>query len=132
MSASEYITFNAHDLTALIAVLVGFAAYWANPDRGVNRGFFAASLFVALWLSSLNQVYQGGPHVKFWASLAGLSGAAIFVPMWFIKEAIIHDGQPALAIISRGRWWLIACAVLGAIRPINWYYHEVNVSFWVR
>ena len=131
MSASEYITFNAHDLTALIAVLVGFAAYWANPDRGVNRGFFAASLFVALWLSSLNQVYQGGPHVKFWASLAGLSGAAIFVPMWFIKEAIIHDGQPALAIISRGRWWLIACAVLGAIRPINWYYHEVNVSFWV-
>lgn len=118
-------------LVALIAAVVGFAAFWANPERAVNRGFFAASVFVAVWLFCLNEALQGGQNGPFWGQAASLAGAAIFVPLWFVKEAIVRDGPPPLKILADGRWWIVAAAMLGAIRSVDCFIAGVNVGFWV-
>lgn len=118
-------------LVALVAAVVGFAAFWANPERAVNRGFFAASVLVAVWLFCLNQALQGGQDGAFWGQATSLAGAAIFVPLWFVKEAIVTDGRSPLKILAGGRWWIVAAAMLGAIRSADWFFAGVNVSFWV-
>lgn len=117
-------------IVAAIAGVVGFAAFWSNPGRSVNRGFWAASLFVALWLTCLEQTFERGGG-QFWAKATSISGAAIIVPIWFIKEAIVSDGSRAWKILSRARGWILACAILGVIRTNNLFVGGVNVSFYV-
>ena len=131
MSFTEQIGISSTVFIAAVAAVVGFAAFWSNPERAVNRGFFAASVFVAVWLVCLNQVLQGGQNAPFWAQATSLAGAAIFVPIWFIKESIVTDGRSSLKILASGGWLIAATVVLGAIRSFDWFYSGVNVSFWV-
>lgn len=131
MSLTQQIGVSSTVVIALIAAVVGFAAFWSNPRRAVNRGFFAASLVVAVWLFCLDQVLGGGADSSFWFRATSVAGAAIFLPIWFIKEAIVHDDQSAQQILYRGGWWTLAFASLCAIRMIDWFVAGVNVSFWV-
>ena len=100
---------------AAIAVIVGFVAFWSNPRRSANAGFFALSLVIALWLVCLSSAAQSGEHKLFWARMTSLVGALVVLPLWFIKESIVHAGDPARKILARGRWLFLACLVICAV-----------------
>ncbi|MBI5771036.1 MAG: hypothetical protein HZA93_24885 [Verrucomicrobia bacterium] len=130
MHLTQQIALNATVVVALVAVAVGFTAVWSNPERLVNRGFFAASLFVAVWLYCLDRVREGGVDGQFWAQATAIAGAAIIVPIWFIKEAIVHDSESGAVMLKRGIGWIVASAFLGFGRASNWLVNGVNVSLW--
>ena len=116
---------------AIAVAIVGFAAFWSNPRRTVNGGFFALSLLVALWLICFDVVVQGGASGPFWFRMTSIMGALVVVPLWFIKEAIVSDGESPRSILPRGVWWVLACAAVGAIRTTEWFVGPgsgINVS----
>lgn len=112
---------NSTVLIAAAAAVVGFVTYWSNPRRAVNAGFFAFSLVVALWLICLNTALQGGPTGQFWLRMTCAVGAFVFMPVWFIKEAILRDGEPVWLMLRRSMGWGLACAVIAVIPWTEWF-----------
>ena len=104
---------------AAIAVIVGFVAFWSNPRRTANAGFFALSVLIALWLVCLSSAAQGGEHQFFWTRMTSLVGALIVLPFWFIKESIVRAEDSARQILKRGRWWFLACLALCAVMFVD-------------
>jgi signal transduction histidine kinase len=116
-------------LIAAAVAIVGFAAFWSNPRRAVNGGFFALSLLVALWLICLTFVLQSGTTGQIWYRMTAIVGVFVIVPLWFIKEAIIGERGSAREILIRSRWWVVGCSLLGAIRVSEVSYANLNLSF---
>jgi signal transduction histidine kinase len=100
---------------AVIAVIVGFVAFWSNPRRTANAGFFALSLLIAAWLVCLSSAAQADEHKLFWARMTSLVGALIVLPFWFIKESIVHDEDSTVQILRRGGWWFLVCLAICAV-----------------
>jgi signal transduction histidine kinase len=114
-------------LISLAAALVGFAAYWSNPRRAVNRAFFGASLHVALWLACLDQAMKGGPDGQFWMRTTSVIGAFIVVSMWLIKESIVRGGaQLASLFRGGGRVFAISSIILALLVTSKWFVAPVS------
>ena len=128
MPFAESSRLSASAIIAVIAALLGFAAFWANSRRNINRGFFGASLAVAWWLVCIDQIGRSGGDSVFWARMAGLAGAVIFFPIWFIKEAIVGIEVDFWRVLYKGRYLFSACVSLGLVRWFNVTYGGVNVS----
>ena len=121
MPGSTALALSPTVVAAIAAAFVGFAAFWSNPRRTVNGGFFAASVLVALWLICLNTAFQGGATGQFWLRMSCAVGAFVFVPVWFIKESIVGDGEATPRILIRSGWWVFACVMLAAITQTEWF-----------
>ena len=107
-------------LAAAAAVCVGLAALWSNPARNVNRGFFAASLHVALWLACVQIAVARGEHV-FWIRIASAIGAFLVVHMWVLKEACANEADFWRNTRGRLPFWLMPAAVLAGMCFTPWY-----------
>lgn len=129
MSGSTALALNSTLVIAGAVAIVGFAAFWANPRRAVNGGFFALSLLVALWLICLNFVLQSSATAQIWYRMTAIVGAFVIVPFWFIKEAILDDSESPRIIFVRSRWWVLGCSLLGAVRVSELSYADLNLSF---
>ena len=121
MSSPQSLVLNPTVSVAITAVMVGFAALWANPRRTVNGGFFVLSVLIGLWLVCLNTAVQGGVHGQVWLRTTVVVGAFIFMPFWFIKEAIVSGGDSPLKILRRSGWWLVSCSLLGGLAFTEWF-----------
>jgi signal transduction histidine kinase len=116
-------------LISVAAAIVGFAAYWSNPRRAVNRAFFGASLHVALWLACLDQAMKGGPNGQFWMRTTSVVGAFIVVSMWLIKEAILDDGIGSRSLKKIERlFFYVGAAGLAGIVFTKWFVAPRNPS----
>ncbi|MEO7599732.1 MAG: ATP-binding protein [Opitutus sp.] len=117
--------FGAHTLivnptlvAAIAAACVGFAAFWSNPYRGMNRAFFSGSLHVTAWLISLHlalTVDDGLPWLRVSCAVGGWMPIHILVVQETIAARLgdtIHDW------ITRHKIWLTLSAFLG-ITPLS-------------
>ncbi len=121
MLGASSLNFSSTVVIAVAASIVGFAAFWSNPQRAVNRAFFAASLHVALWLICLDQALRGGVNGQFWMRTTSLVGAYIALPIWFIKEAIASEVCSVLSVFIKGAAWVVSCTMLAAITLTEWF-----------
>lgn len=116
MSGPAQLDISSTQLISLAVTLVGFAAFWSNPKRAVNRAFFGASIHVALWLACLDQAMRGGEDGQFWMRTTSVVGAFIVVSMWLIKEAIVTGKVRISSLYSKeGGAFLIPCLVLALL-----------------
>ncbi|WP_414662876.1 sensor histidine kinase [Horticoccus sp. 23ND18S-11] len=112
---------NPAALAATAAVCVGFAAFWANPRRSLNRVFLSASLHAVLWLVCRELAGIGGPQGQKLMRVAVAIGAIIPFHLWLLKETIVVSGQERLrGIFIRGIPWLLVCLALAAIAFTEW------------
>ncbi len=121
MLGTHTLIFGPTVAAALAAVLVGFAAFWSNPWRSMNRAFFSGSVHVAVWLLCVGMAVKGGEHGQIWLRTATVVGAFIAVHLWLIKETIVRSSDSIWAIICRGRYWLMGCCVLAGIVTSEWF-----------
>ena len=106
MSGAGTIIFNPMVVTAIAAAGVGFAAFWANPTRVINRAFFSASMHVAVWLGMLylaTTIHEG----LIWLRAASAFGAFFPLQLWLIKDSIVSKGETLPQIFWRRRWWVL-------------------------
>lgn len=86
-------------VAAIAATCVGFAAFWSNPRRGMNRAFFSGSLHVSIWLISLNfalRVENGLPWLRLSCAIGGLMPLHILI----VQETI------SARLSSSAKLWL--------------------------
>jgi signal transduction histidine kinase len=110
------------DLTlpmALAALAVGSLGLWSNPNRAINRIFFALSIHVAIWLMLLHTaiVSESGLH---WLRIANATGSLIAFHLWLVKETLV-GGRSFTQIFWSGWRWLVANLLLAAVIFTNWY-----------
>lgn len=107
-------------VAAVAAVVVGFAAFWSNPNRRINLTFFTASLHVALWLGSLHYAVFSPPgEGQWWVRVTSAVGAFLPAHLWVMKESIPLSSDPWRKLL-RGIWpWVLVCAVLACLTPIE-------------
>jgi signal transduction histidine kinase len=104
MPGVDAITLNPTLMTAVAAVVVGFAAFWSNPHRRINVTFFTASLHVALWLFSLHLAVST-PQGQWWVRVASAVGAFFPLHLWLLKEASINRPEGWLRLLWKNWWW---------------------------
>jgi signal transduction histidine kinase len=121
MPDSSPLALSAGVIAAVAAIVVGFAAFWSNPRRTVNRAFFAASLHVAFWLICVNQAVKNGPDGQTWLRTASIVGAFIIMPLWFIKEVVASGGELPRTIWARSIRWVSACAAIASLSLTEWF-----------
>lgn len=100
---------------ALAVVGVGFAIFWSNPSRPINRWVFSCSVHIALWLGLLNYTFGAADGLTW---LRWTTSVAAFIPFhfWNVKESIINDaGMSRAAWIKRAGPWLTVSLALGLI-----------------
>src|SRR4051812_36190010 len=111
--------FGAHTLmvnptvvAAIAATCVGFAAFWSNPRRGMNRAFFSGSLHVSIWLISLYfalSVGNGLPWLRLSCAIGGLMPLHIFIVQQTISARLSSSVGPWL---RAHRIWIAISLVL--------------------
>ena len=114
-------TFNPSVIAAMAVASVGFAAFWANPRRAMNRAFFTGSLHVAVWLIVLHlSLTSAGGLI--WLKWACAIGGCLPVHVWIIQQNIV-DRRNASFInwIQRNWLWLFVSAFL-AVVPFTDYF----------
>ena len=121
MLGASSLNFSSTVVIAVAASIVGFAAFWSNPQRAVNRAFFAASLHVALWLICLDQALQGGVNGQFWMRTTSVVGVYIVYSLWCIKETIASGEERIKYILARSGWWILFSTILGSIALTDWF-----------
>lgn len=104
MPSTSTITISPMVVTAVAAIIVGFAAYWANPSRRINARFFTASLHVALWLYSLHFAVSL-PEGQWWVRVASAVGAFVPVHLWLLKEACVNSPERPFQLLRKKWWW---------------------------
>jgi signal transduction histidine kinase len=115
-------SFNVASFVALAAFGIGFAAYWSNSNRTINRCFGSASLHVALWLICHNLAVDNvGPTGQFWLRVTSAVGAFLPFHLWFVKEAIARGLSPLSARWKEVALWMTACAVLAGLTTTEWF-----------
>lgn len=107
-------------VAAVAAAMVGFAAYWSNPQRPINRLFFSGSLHVALWMTSLYLAVTSSNGL-FWLRMTAAVGAGLGAHLWFVKESTLSAAEPFRQVLWRGRWWLLAALPLSTVCFTDWF-----------
>ena len=72
-------------LAALAVVGVGFAIFWSNPSRLINRFVFSCSAHIALWLGLLNFTFvaaDGLTWLRWTTSVAAFITFHFFLPKY--------------------------------------------------
>ena len=120
MPGSQPITLYPALLAAITAVVVGFAAIWSNPHRPINRGFFSASMHVALWLGCLYLAVTSANGL-FWLRMTSAVGALVVLQLWMVKETVIGQGESFGAMVWRSRWWTLPTGLIAFICFTDWF-----------
>jgi len=120
MPDSHPITLYPALLAAITAVVVGFAAIWSNPHRPINRGFFSASMHVALWLGCLYLAVTSANGL-FWLRMTSAVGALVVLQLWMVKETVIGQGESFGAMVWRSRGWTVPTALIAFICFTDWF-----------
>jgi len=108
-------------VAAIAAAGVGFAAFWSNPGRAINKFFFSSSIHVALWLLALHQTAVSEDGLL-WLRVTTAIGAFIPLHLWFLKEAVVHGESEALNVTARrGILLIVASCVLASITFTHWF-----------
>jgi signal transduction histidine kinase len=108
-------------LAALTAFVVGFMAFWSNPQRAINRVFLTLSLHTAVWLLSLHSAFFSTDGLL-WLRLTTAIGAFFPAHLWMVKEAILHDDRREFArTVWRGHWWIFSCLALAVLCFTEWF-----------
>ena len=110
MSASTALALNSTTAIAVAVAIVGFAAFWSNPRRTVNGGFFALSLLVALWAILL------ATSVGWWLGFGG----SIIAPIVLLTTAGMTCCAVFAAWAKYGRIMLPFSALVMAPVYILW------------
>lgn len=98
-------------LAAAAAVIVGTISLWSNPQRRTNQRFLLVSLHVSLWLALLYVALSGKGDAS-WLRLTAAVGAAVFLPVWLLKESILNENETFARAIFRARYWVLAVTAL--------------------
>ncbi len=120
MPGSHPITLYPALLATITAVVVGFAAIWSNPHRPINRGFFSASLHVALWLGCLYLAVTSADGL-FWLRMTSAVGALVVLQLWMVKETVIGGSESFGAMVWRSRWWSLPTVLIACICFTDWF-----------
>jgi signal transduction histidine kinase len=87
MSGAQSIAFNPTTVAAVAVACVGFAAFWSNPQRVMNRAFFTGSLHVAAWLIFLHLALRTSEGL-IWLKWACAIGGCLPLHIWIIQQSI--------------------------------------------
>ena len=121
MFGSQSIISNPTVVVAIAVASVGFAAFWANPQRAMNRAFFTGSLHVAVWLIILNLALTKSEGL-FWLKWACSIGGGLPLHIWIIQQNIVDRRENSALIWLRRNWgWLVVTAFL-VIVPFTEYF----------
>ncbi len=101
-------------LAIAATVIVGIVSLWANPRRNINQRFFLVSLHVSIWLMLLYVAVSSEGSAS-WLRLTAAVGAAICVPIWLLKEAILHEDESFRHVLVRGKYWILAVCALAVL-----------------
>ncbi|RFC47482.1 MAG: hypothetical protein DUW69_001415, partial [Verrucomicrobia bacterium] len=112
MFGAQSVVFNPTVVAAIAVAAVGFAAFWANPQRVLNRAFFTGSLHVAVWLIILNLALTSNEGL-FWLKWSCSVGGALPLHIWMIQQNIVDRREPSALTWLRRNWvWLIVTGFL--------------------
>ncbi|MEX2281825.1 MAG: histidine kinase dimerization/phospho-acceptor domain-containing protein, partial [Gemmatimonadota bacterium] len=115
MSGLEAIIFNPAVVAVVAAAGMGFAAFWANPERAANRAVFSGSLHVACWLASL-QLAIRSPDGLFWLKLSCSIGAVLPLHILIMQQALsARLGENVWAWLRRNWAWVLISAGLAIV-----------------
>lgn len=121
MSGAQSIVLNPSVVAAVAAVCVGFAAFWSNPRRAINRVFFAASVHVATWLFLLNLAVTSEQGL-YWLRITAAVGALLPLQLWLIKDTIVAATESSAKAILIRRWqWVLFVAILSVVPLTEWF-----------
>jgi signal transduction histidine kinase len=130
MFGSHTLLVNPTIVAAIAAACVGFAAFWSNPNRGMNRAFFSGSLHVAIWLVSLHSAVnapegQGLP----WLRLCCAVGGWIPIHILVIQETITAKlGNNYGEWVGSHRLWLLVSVGLGILPLTGMFIPEYSTA----
>lgn len=124
MSSASTLTFNPTIEAAVAAACVGFAAFWSNPHRGVNRAFFSASLHVAAWLWMLHLAVTSADGL-FWMRITCSVGALFPIQFGLIKDSIVTGEASLLGHLLKRKWWLAAMLIVSVIPQTTWFVPDI-------
>jgi signal transduction histidine kinase len=97
-----------------VAIVVGVLSLWANPRRNINQRFFLVSIHVSIWLMLLHGAVSGQGSAS-WIRATAAVGAAICIPIWLLKEAILHEDESFRHVLLRGRYWILGVGALAVL-----------------
>lgn len=89
MFGADTLIFSPATVAVIAAVCVGFAAFWSNPHRPINRAFFVASLHVAAWLACWHMAATSVAHGLFWLRWTCAIGALVPLSLWLVMGSIL-------------------------------------------
>jgi len=101
-------------LAVAATVIVGIVSLWANPRRNINQRFFLVSLHVSIWLLLLYVAVSSEGRTS-WLRLTAAVGAGICIPIWLLKEAILHEDESFRHVLLRGKYWILAVGALAVL-----------------
>jgi signal transduction histidine kinase len=120
MSGAQPIAFNPSLIAAVAAAIVGFAAFWANPERGTNRAFFSCSIHAAAWLITLQLALtaQQGQGL-FWLQLSCSVGGLLPLHIWVIQQILSDRLEKTVGSWLRANWLWLGLSLCLAIVPFT-------------
>lgn len=127
MPGSDTLAFNPTLEAAVAAAFVGFAAFWSNPKRSVNRAFFSASLHVAAWLGLLH-IAVTTPNGLVWVRATSSIGALFPIQLWLIKDSITDTSGELLRHLWRRRLWVLVMIIVAIIPATEWFIPNASLS----
>jgi signal transduction histidine kinase len=109
------ITISSTQVAAVAVACVGFAAFWANPQRLMNRAFLTGSLHVCAWLATLQSAFTS-ENGLFWLRLGCSIGALLPIHIWIIQRILAAQIERRFSDWARTNWaWIAASAFLAVI-----------------
>jgi signal transduction histidine kinase len=107
---------NMSNLIAIGSSLgVGCGVLYANPKRAINRSFFLASVYVALWLYCLSRLTEpSNPDPTLWIRITSAVGSFIPLLLWIIKDCA-KGGRLAWATLRNGAGWAVVGGAMAAL-----------------
>lgn len=110
-------------LIAILSVVVGLGALWANPTRLLNGVFSLLSGFVALWLWFVYKALVAGESTspELFSDLAlwlraNAATAGIFPwLLWLLKESVVIPDGKVRSVLMRSLPWLLGGLGLSAL-----------------
>jgi signal transduction histidine kinase len=109
------ISFSPTIVAALAAVAVGFAAFWSNPQRAMNRVFFTSSLHVGAWLTALHLSFNAVDGLL-WLKLSCMIGGALPLHVGIIQQTLVSRLEESVGAWLRRNWpWLVVTAALAVV-----------------
>ena len=106
-------------VAAIMAFVVGFMAFWSNPQRAVNRLFLSLALHAVFWLMALRTSFsslEGSARALLLLRLATSIGALFPLHFWIVQRGITARLEPKFSLWLRANWgWCAVSATLAAL-----------------